>query len=110
LLGLQVVYEVGGVQKTGALNMLADVSLAEARECTLEAGDFVRSVDCLRGKDGRVVGVSMVSQSNVVLRGGAMSESRQAIEMKPREYPVCLYGCLLPDGVEMLGVEFVGEE
>ena len=54
-------YEVGGVRKKGGLNILAELSSGEARECGLQSGDFVRSVDCLTGEGGRVVGVSMVS-------------------------------------------------
>jgi hypothetical protein len=27
--------------------------------------------------------------------------------MDQGEYPVCLYGCLLPDGIEMFGCEMV---
>ena len=107
LMGLQVTYLVGSISKKGSLNVLADISTLEARECSLEPGDFVRSMDVLTDSRGAVVGVSMVSGSNVVLKGGAMTSLRQPIAMQPDEYPVCVYGCLLPDGVEMLGTEMV---
>ena len=64
----------------------------------------------MTSEKGVVAGVSMVSTNNIVLKGGAMTSTRQTIEMDPEEYPVCIYGCLLPDGVEMLGAEFVKEE
>lgn len=63
----------------------------------------------MTNEKGRVVGVSMVSVRNVIIKGGMMTASRHPLAMGSNEYPVCFYGCLLPDGVEMLGVEFVSE-
>lgn len=109
-MGLQVTYLVGHLKKKGLLNILFDISEAQRNEFNLEHGDFVRSIDVLTNEKGKVVGVSMVSERNVIFRGGAMTTSRHPLEMAPNEYPVCFYGCLLPDGVEMLGVEFHHEE
>ena len=108
-MGLQAIYMSGTVKKKGNLNVLADISKLDAEEFSLEPGDFIKTIDVMTGAKGRVVGVSMVSASNVVLKGGAMTASRQPIEMREDEYPVCLYGCLLVDGMEMLGTEMVRE-
>ena len=51
-----------------------------------------------------IVGVSMVSARNAVLKGGTVTSIRKAVGMEPEEYPICIYGCLLQDGIEMLGV------
>ena len=89
---------VGTNKKKGLLNVLANIAEAQKNEYSLEPGDFVRSMDVMTDK-GRVVGVSLVSNNNVVLKGGAMTANRDPIKMEPNEYPVCLHGCLLPDGL-----------
>ena len=109
LMGLQAIYMSGTVKKKGNLNVLADISELETKQFSLEPGDFIKTIDVMTNNKGKVVGVSMVSKSNVMLKGGAMTSSRHPIEMDEQEYPVCLYGCLLPDGMEMLGTEMVKE-
>ena len=109
LMGLQAIYMSGTVKKKGLLNVLADISELDAKQFSLEPGDFVKTIDVMTNPKGRVVGVSMVSKGNVMLKGGAMTSSRHPIEMDEQQYPVCLYGCLLPDGMEMLGTEMVKE-
>ena len=51
----------------------------------------------------------MVSANNQILRAGLLTDLRKSIEMDPSEVPACLYGCLLEEGVEMLGTETVKE-
>ena len=106
-MGLQAIYLVGNARKKGNLNVLADISTLEAKEASLQTGDFVRTIDCMTNAKGVIVGISMVSAANVVLKGGAMTANRKTIQMDQGEYPVCLHGCLLPDGIEMFGCEMV---
>ena len=108
-MGLQAIYMSGTIRKKGNLNVLADISELDAKQFSLEPGDFIKTIDVMTNSKGRVVGVSMVSKGNVMIKGGAMTSSRHPIEMGEQEYPVCLYGCLLPDGMEMLGTEMVKE-
>ena len=108
-MGLQAIYMSGTIRKKGNLNVLADISELDAKQFSLEPGDFIKTIDVMTNSKGRVVGVSMVSKGNVMIKGGAMTSSRHPIEMGEEEYPVCLYGCLLPDGMEMLGTEMVKE-
>ncbi len=79
--------------------MLADPDSVEPKECILSTGDFVRSIDCLLNEKGEIVGVSMVSSKNEVMKGGTMTTHRQGVTMAPHEYPVCLFGCLLASGI-----------
>jgi hypothetical protein len=51
----------------------------------------------------------MVSSRNQILRAGKQTDIRKNIMLEQNEIPVCLYGCLLLGGVEMLGTEAVGE-
>jgi hypothetical protein len=47
---------------------------------------------------GVIVGISMVSANNVVLKAGVTTSNRQSIKMESFQYPICFYGCLLPLG------------
>lgn len=83
LLGLQATYLVGHTKKKGLLNILYDASLAQKTDYSLESGDFVRSLDVLTDDKGKVVGISMVSERNVVLKGGTMTPNRHPLKMEP---------------------------
>ena len=45
----------------------------------LETGDYIKSIDCMTNPKGVIVGVSMVSAANVIIKGGAMTASRHPI-------------------------------
>lgn len=51
----------------------------------------------------------MVSLNNQILRAGMQTNTRSNIVLEPTEIPVCLYGCLLEEGLELLGTEAVNE-
>jgi hypothetical protein len=78
---LQATYQLQGSRKEGSKNLLADAGGVEARVCSLEEGDFIKTVDCFFNEKGVIVGVSMVSARNVVLKGGTSTSLRKAIEM-----------------------------
>jgi hypothetical protein len=80
-MGLQAVYMAGSIRKKGDLNVLVDISTLEANEFNLEPGDFIKSIDCLTNSKGIIVGISMVSASRVIFKGGAMTSSRHSIKM-----------------------------
>ena len=54
--------------------------------------------------------MAMVSARNQILRGGMQTDNRKSIDLTPTEVPVCLYGSLLENGVEMLGSEALPAE
>lgn len=63
----------------------------------------MKTIDCLQDEKGIIVGASMVSLRNQILRAGKQTDIRSNIILEPNEIPVCLYGCLLEEGLEMLG-------
>ena len=81
-MGLQASYMAGTVKKKGNLNCLADISELAVKEFSLEPGDYIKTIDCMTNSKGVIVGVSMVSVDNVILKGGAMTASRHPIEME----------------------------
>jgi hypothetical protein len=95
LLGLKATYLIGKSQKEGNKNILSDSNLAEERHFDLQEGDYVKTIDCLQDEKGLIVGISMVSANNQILRAGIQSDHRKTIDLDPYEVPVCLYGCLL---------------
>jgi hypothetical protein len=43
----------------------------------------VKTIDCLQDEQGMVVGISMVSARNQILRAGMQTDSRKNIALEP---------------------------
>lgn len=56
-------------------------------------------------KKKKIVGISIVSSKNKIVKIGDLTGERVVLAMKESEYPMCFYGSTLTDGFELLGVE-----
>jgi hypothetical protein len=56
-------------------------------------------------KKKKIVGISIVSSKNKIVKIGDLTGERVVLAMKESEYPMCFFGSLLTDGFELLGVE-----
>lgn len=83
LIGLQATYLVGKSKKKGLLNLLVDKSEVIERNFELQNQDYIKTIDCLRDDKGVIVGVSMVSIKNIILKAGIMTDNREPIKMEP---------------------------
>ena len=49
----------------------------------------------------------MISQTGKVIKGGCLEGQKRFLEMNPKEYPGCVYACIVKEGIELVGVEKV---
>ncbi len=54
-----------------------------------------------------IVGIIIISKNGQTIKAGNLDGSKRFLEMNPKEYPSCVYSCIVKEGIELFGVEKV---